>query len=120
VDKYEVKEVIGGFLEGIESSNAGRGLVNEVLNSVVLTNQGYQRYYIDIDTLLLDHVDLSEAIWSLADGESYQGNIDDIVFFDELKYQEALRSKIVAQDNGVEKWQCLNRKILNRIKAIIG
>ncbi|MEJ2610246.1 MAG: hypothetical protein P8179_09190 [Candidatus Thiodiazotropha sp.] len=61
MDKYEIKELIGDYLEGIDKSGEGRKYFLAALSGPIETNQGCQRYYLDIDTLLLSYIDVSEA-----------------------------------------------------------
>ncbi|WP_444933913.1 hypothetical protein [Microbulbifer sp. JTAC008] len=120
MDKYEIKELIGDYLEGIISLDSLDGLIQAVLLGPVETSQGLQRYYVDIDTLLLDNIDTSEAIWSLGEDETYKGKESEIVFFEELNYLRGVRKRILSQEDGIAKWQRIELKVLNRIGELHG
>lgn len=117
MDKYRIKELIGDCLEGIETGPDSRELLERALQGPLATDQGLQRVYIDLETLLLEHVDLCEAIWSLGEAETYAGDESDIVFFDELGNVQALRSRISAREDGREIWACLELKVLGRLRG---
>jgi hypothetical protein len=117
MDRYEIKELIGDYLEGIDKSGEGRKHFSAALSGPIETNQGRQRYYLDIDTLLLSHIDVSEAIWSLGDDEKYEGKLNDIVFFDTLNDSLILRPQILSQENGAKKWKCFESIILEKLGA---
>ena len=120
MDKYEIKELIGDYLEGTDTQDCSKELLLLALRGPINTNQGMQRYYVDIDTLQLEHIDLNEAVWSIGESESYKGSASEIVYFDELNSGSQLQQRILTQENGSEKWQCLESKILSKLAAVNG
>lgn len=126
MNKYEIKELIGDYLEEINHPNnpeyreIARKYLEEALNGAVPTEDGAQRYYIDLDTLQQENVDLSEAIWAMDANGGYSNLTSDIVYFDEVLDQRKLEPRVILMQDGDLKWKCLKSKIIDKISEFIG
>lgn len=119
IDKYELQELFGDFFEGIDASAGVQKLILQAIGGPISTEQGMQRFYIDLDTLLLDNIDLSEAIWSHGVEETYLGNEKEIVYFTDLASWQTLQESVTSQENGKQKWDALTTKFLNSLTKIL-
>ncbi|MCM8542160.1 MAG: hypothetical protein NE328_17960 [Lentisphaeraceae bacterium] len=62
-DPYEIRDAIGDFAEGEEILPSTIQLVERATEGSIETSMGKRYFAIDLDSILLENIDLSETIW---------------------------------------------------------
>ena len=62
-DPYDIRDAIGNFAEGEEILASTIQLVERATEGSIETSMGKRYFAIDLDSILLENIDLSETIW---------------------------------------------------------
>jgi hypothetical protein len=118
MDKYEIKRIVGDYCEGCITTEEEKSLIRKSLNGAVDTIQGKQRYYVDLDTIILDNIDYAEAIWSIEVSEKYRGNENDILYLEEISNSKNVENKLANHRENEVLRECLHKKIVQPLLSL--
>ncbi|WLQ15961.1 hypothetical protein O5O45_08545 [Hahella aquimaris] len=137
MNKYSLKELIGDYLEcGAEVTADELELIRSAFRGAVDTVDGPVRFYVDLETLVLEHADTAEAIWSadadgklkgrrgriLADLDSLDDcvnqNIVDLSALHDSRVLNRLKDAFAGSDDKRTLWIAFEKKVIEPYRRI--
>lgn len=139
-DWLEIRDAIGDLCDGVEVEPELVTLARSALRGPVATLSGVKRFYADLDTLVLEHVDTAEGIWDapadgvnrLQDGTACFDLADDEqvfdsavfpleAFWDRARFERIERAWLESADEERRlQWARFLERVVNPLRARLG